>query len=137
VAKKQKRKRSTIITETMAKKKDEIPEEIDAELKSPKFGKPKTHTASGYFLDINEKEKKVDIQVYEPIAGTTILEGLLLSKQIKLNDIEKGVVCEFKLDELKAPLSKKTVEYLKEQGITLDSIIQFELKEFKITDENS
>ena len=37
----------------MAKKKNEIPEEIDAELKSPKFGKPKTHTASGYILDIN------------------------------------------------------------------------------------
>ena len=47
----------------MAKKKDSIPEEIDAELKAPKFGKPKTHTASGYFLDINEKENKVDIQV--------------------------------------------------------------------------
>ena len=120
----------------MAKKKDKIPEEIDAELKAPKFGKPKTHTASGYFLDINEKENKVDLQVYEPIAGTTILEGLLLSKQIKLNDLEKGVVCEFKLDELKAPLSKKTVDYLKEQGITLNAIIQFELKEFKVTEEN-
>jgi len=62
---------------------------------------------------------------------------LLLSKQIKLNDIEKGLVCEFKLDELKAPLSKKTVEYLKEQGIALDAIIQFELKEFKVIDENA
>ena len=118
----------------MAKKKDEIPEEIDAELKSPKFGKPKTHT--GYILDINEKDKKVDIQLYEPVAGTTILEGLEYSKDISINDLEKGVVCEFKLDELKAPLSKNTIEYLKEQGITLDAIIQFELKDVKITDEN-
>ena len=53
------------------------------------------------------------------------------------NDIEKGVICEFQLDELIAPLSKKTVEYLKEQGITLDKIVQFELKEFKIIDENN
>ena len=43
----------------------------------------------------------------------------------------------FKLDELKAPLSKKTVDYLKEQGITLNAIIQFELKEFKVIDENN
>ena len=50
----------------MAKKKDEIPEDIDGELKSPKFGKPKTHTNSGYILDVNEADKKVDIQLYEP-----------------------------------------------------------------------
>jgi|TARA_B100000029_G_scaffold415686_1_gene419594 hypothetical protein len=122
----------------MAKKKeDKVPEDIDSELKSPKFGKPKTHTNTGYFLDVNEKEKKVDIQLYEPMSGTTILEGLQISNKVNLNDIEKGVICEFQLDELIAPLSKKTVEYLKEQGITLDKIVQFELKEFKIIDENN
>ena len=121
----------------MAKKKDEIPEDIDDELKSPKFGKPKTHTNSGYILDVNEAGKKVDIQLYEPLSGTTILEGLDLDKTINLNDLEKGIVCEFKLDELKAPLSKKTIEYLKEQGIALESIVKFELKEFKIIDENN
>jgi len=120
----------------MVKKKDEIPEDIRKELDSPKFGKPSELTASGYILDINEEDKKVDIQTYEPISGTTILEGLSLSKKIKLNDLEKGVVCEFKLDELKAPLSKKTVEYLKEQEITLNEIIQYELKEMKVVDEN-
>ena len=102
----------------MAKKKDEIPEDVDGELKSPKFGKPNTHTNSGYILDINESDKKVDVQLYEPMSGTTILEGLELSKTINLNDLEKGVVCQFKLDEFKAPLGKKTIDYLKEQGIT-------------------
>ena len=121
----------------MTKKKDEIPEDIDNELKSPKFGKPKTHSNTGYILDINETDKKVDLQLYEPLSGTTILEGLDLSKKINLNDLEKGVACEFKLDELKAPLSKKTIEYLKEQGITLDTIIKFELKEFKILEEEN
>tara|TARA_B110000014_G_C19983053_1_gene509057 strand:- start:539 stop:901 length:363 start_codon:yes stop_codon:yes gene_type:complete len=120
----------------MAKKKDEIPEDIDAELKAPKFGKAETQTATGYFLDVNETDKKVDIQIYEPISGTSILEGLQLSKKINLNNIEKGVICEFKLDEFKAPLSKKTVDYLKEQGITLNEIVQFELKEFKVIEEN-
>ena len=121
----------------MAKKKDEIPEDINKELESPKFGKATELNASGYILDINEKDNKVDIQTYEPISGTTILEGLSISKKIKLNDMEKGVVCEFKLDELKAPLSKKTVEYLKEQGITLNEIIQYELKEMKVIDEDA
>ena len=121
----------------MVKKQDKIPEDVNKELESPKFEKPTELIVSGYFLDINEKDGKVDIQTHEPISGTTILEGLSLSKKIKLNDLEKGVVYEFKLDELKAPLSKKTIEYLKEQGITMDAIVQFELKETKIIDENS
>ena len=119
----------------MVKKQDDIPEDVNKELESPKFGKPSELTTSGYVLDINEKDSKVDIQTYEPISGSTILEGLSISKKINLNDLEKGVVCEFKLDELKAPLSKKTIEYLKEQGIIMDAIIQFELKEVKIIDE--
>jgi len=119
----------------MVKKQDDIPEDVNKELESPKFGKPSKLTASGYILDVNDKDGKVDIQTYEPISGATILEGLSISKKIKLNDLEKGVVYEFKLDELKAPLSKRTVEYLKEQGIMMDAIIRFELKEVKIIDE--
>tara|TARA_B100001750_G_scaffold67256_1_gene53361 strand:+ start:341 stop:715 length:375 start_codon:yes stop_codon:yes gene_type:complete len=121
----------------MVKKQDDIPEDVNKELETPEFGKPSELTASGYILDVNEKDGKVDIQTYEPISGATILEGLSISKKIKLNDLEKGVVCEFKLDEFKAPLSKRTVEYLKEQGIIMDVIIQLELKEVKIFDENS
>ena len=120
----------------MAKKKDEIPEEINKELESPKFGKPKSLTNSGYVLDINEKEKKVDLQLYEPLQGTTIIEGLKLGKDVNLNDLMKGVVCEFKLNELKAILSKKTVDYLAEQGINLTEIIQYEVNEIKVIDEN-
>ena len=121
----------------MGKKQSDIPEDVNKELESPKFGKPTEITASGYILDINDKDNKVDIQTYEPVSGTTILEGLSISKKIQLNDLEKGTVYQFKLDELKAPLSKKTVEYLKEQGVMMNAIIQFELKEAKITDENS
>jgi hypothetical protein len=121
----------------MGKKQSDIPEDVNKELESPKFGKPTEITASGYILDINDKDNKVDIQTYEPVSGTTILEGLSISKKIQLNDLEKGTVYQFKLDELKAPLSKKTIEYLKEQGIMMDVIIQFELKEVKTIDENS
>ena len=120
----------------MVKKQNDVPEDVNKELESPKFGKPTELTASGYILDINEKDSKVDIQTYEPISGATILEGLSISKEIKLNDLEKGVVCEFKLNELKAPLSKKTTEYLKGQGITMSVIIKLELKEMKIVDEH-
>ena len=120
----------------MGKKQNDIPEDINKELESPKFREPTELIASGYILDVNEKDNKVDIQTYEPVSGATILEGLSVSKKIKLGDLEKGIVCEFKLDELKAPLSKKTIEYLKEQGIMMNAIIKLELKELKIIDEH-
>ena len=120
----------------MGKKQNDIPEDINKELESPKFEKPTELTASGYVLYVNEKDNKVDIQTYEPVSGATILEGLSVSKKIKLGDLEKGIVCEFKFDELKAPLSKKTIEYLKEQGIMMNAIIKLELKEVKIIDEH-
>ena len=43
----------------------------------------------------------------------------------------------FKLNELKAKLSKQTIDYLAEQGINLTEIIQYELIEIKILDENA
>ncbi len=108
----------------MAKKKDEVPEDVNKELESPKFGKPKSMKISGYILDINEDDKKVDLQLYESVQGTTILEGLKLGKDVNLNDLMKGVV------------SKKTVDYLAEQGINLKEIIQYEVTEIVVTDEN-
>ena len=84
----------------MGKKQSDIPEDVNKELESPKFGKPTEFTATGYFLDINEKDGKVDIQTHEPVSGTTILEGLSVSKKIKLDELEKGIVYQLKLDEL-------------------------------------
>ena len=40
----------------MGKKQNDIPEDINKELESPKFGKPTELNASGYILDINEKD---------------------------------------------------------------------------------
>ena len=39
----------------MGKKQNDIPEDINKELESPKFGKPTELTASGYILDINDR----------------------------------------------------------------------------------
>ena len=74
----------------MGKKQSAIPEDVNKELESPKFGKPIELTASGYILDVNEKDGKVDIQTHEPISGATILEGLSLSKKIKQKELLKN-----------------------------------------------
>ena len=97
----------------MGKKKSDIPEDVNKELESPKFGKPTEITASGYVLDINEKDGKVDIQTYEPISGTTILEGLSISKKIKTKQEKYDLAASFQktIEEI---LYKKTKIAFKE-----------------------
>ena len=48
----------------------------------------------------------------------------------------KAAAAKKKRDELKAKLSKQTVDYLAEQGINLKEIIQYEVTEIIVTDEN-
>jgi len=95
----------------MAKKKDEIPEEINKELESPKFGKPKSMKNSGYILDINEDDKKVDLQLYESVQGTTILEGLKLGKDelIARTEVTKKITQYCKEHSLQKEEDKRTI----------------------------
>ena len=46
----------------MGKKQNSIPEDINKELESPKFGKPIELTASGYVLDVNFTVFLINIQ---------------------------------------------------------------------------
>ena len=114
----------------MAKKKDEVPEDINKELESPKFGKPKSLTNSGYVLDINEKDKKVDLQLYESVQGTSIIEGLNLSKDVKLNDLQKintlAMIAPITNEEKQKLLEAISLE---SKVKTLESIISFYLFE--------
>ena len=61
-----------------------------------------------------------------------------LPKKIKESDLQRGVVYEFVFDSLKAPLSKKVVEFLqKEKEIEMSAIYQFELKSLELIDVGS
>jgi len=77
------------------------------------------------------QDLKDKISQEQGIKATDAIKEL---KEVLSQDVDQ---IKTKLDELKAPLSKKTIDYLKEQGIIMDAIIQFELKEVKIIDEKS
>ena len=122
----------------MAKKKDDIPSWVTDEIQNAKFGKPKEMKRSGYFLEIYSADNKADAQLYDPVEDGRHIITLDLPKTIKPSDLEKGVVYEFTFDQLKAPLSKKVVEFLhKEKEIEMDAIYQFNLKSMELIDESS
>ena len=120
------------------KKEDDIPKWVTDEIQNAKFDKPKEETKTGYILEIYEKDGKADAQLYEPVEDGRHIVTLDLPKNIKPVDLERGVVYEFTIESLKAPLSKKVVEYLKnEKEIDMDAIYQFNLKKLELLDIGS
>jgi hypothetical protein len=122
----------------MVKKKEDIPEWVTDEIQNAKFGKPKEETKTGYILEVYEKDGKADAQLYEAVEDGRHIVTLELPKNIKSADLERGVVYEFTLDSLKAPLSKKVVDFLKkEKEIEMEAIYQFNLKKLELLDVGS
>jgi hypothetical protein len=122
----------------MVKKKEDIPEWVTDEIQNAKFGKPKEETKTGYILEVYEKDGKADAQLYEAVEDGRHIVTLDLPKNIKSADLERGVVYEFTLDSLKAPLSKKVVDFLKkEKEIEMEAIYQFNLKKLELIDVSS
>lgn len=122
----------------MVKKKEDIPEWVTDEIQNAKFGKPKEETKTGYILEVYEKDGKADAQLYEAVEDGRHIVTLDLPKNIKSADLERGVVYEFTLESLKAPLSKKVVDFLKkEKEIEMEAIYQFNLKKLELIDVGS
>ena len=122
----------------MAKKKEDIPQWVSDEIQNAKFQKPQSLKRSGYILEIYDADNKIDTQLYEPVEDGRHIVTMDLPKDIKINDLQRGVVYEFVFDSLKAPLSKKVVEFLqKEKEIEMAAIYQFELKSLELIDVGS
>ncbi|MFY9301514.1 MAG: hypothetical protein WAO91_10045 [Candidatus Nitrosotenuis sp.] len=119
----------------MVKKKDELPDWVIDEIKNAKFEKPEPNTRTGYILEVYDDENKIDVQLYEAIADGRHIITMDLPKNIRAADCEKGVVYEFVFNLLKAPLPKKTVDFLKkEKEIEMDAIYHFELQKMELID---
>ena len=122
----------------MAKKKEDIPQWVSDEIQNAKFQKPQSLKRSGYILEIYESDNKIDTQLYEPVEDGRHIVTMDLPKDVKIGDLQRGVVYEFVFDSLKAPLSKKVVEFLqKEKEIEMSAIFQFELKSLELIDVGS
>lgn len=119
----------------MVKKKDELPDWVLDDIKNAKFAKPEPLTRMGYILEIYESDKKIDAQLYEAVEDGRHIVTLDLPKNVKPSECQTGVVYEFGINMLKAPLAKKTIEFLKkEKEIEMAAIYQFELQKLTLMD---
>jgi hypothetical protein len=122
----------------MVKSKDELPDWVIDEIKNAKFQKPELVTRTGYILEVYDDDRKVDAHLYEEVEDGRHIVTLDLPKSIKPAECQRGVVYEFNFNLLKAPLSKKVVEFLKkEKELDMSAIYQFELQKMELIDVGS
>ena len=116
-----------------------LPRWAEDEIKLVQFGQPEALTRTGYILDIDENNFKIDIQLYESLPdGRTIIENLDVPKSMKISNFMKGFVYEFKIKMFRGPLSEKLVELLKTKyELEMDAIYKFELQELQMMDVES
>jgi len=96
----------------LVKKKDELPDWVLDDIKNAKFAKPESLTRMGYILEVYESDRKIDAQLYEAVEDGRHIVTLDLPKGVKATECQAGVVYEFAINMLKAPLAKKNYRIL-------------------------
>ena len=120
--------------------KQEFPNWLAEEISSVTMKKSETLELTGYILDINKKESKVDVQFDKPlpdgrqIATLTISDKKVLKKiDDEHNKTRDAPEFNFKFTVNKASLSGKAKEYLSENySVVLDNLYGFELESFSL-----
>ena len=93
---------------------------------------------TGYFLELDEKDRKADVQFYEKLPIGKHIVTVSIPKSVNMNDLMKGFVYGYRVKILKAPLSDKLIKFLKESlNIDMDGIYQFELESLQLLDVES
>ena len=116
-----------------------LPEWAENEIKFANFQEFDTINRTGYFLDINEQKKKADIQLYEALPdGRTIIEEIEISDKIKITELMKGFVYEYKIKISKSKISEQLSELLKTKyQIDINEIYKFDLEYTQMMDVES
>lgn len=119
----------------------ELPKWAEDEINSitdSSFKQTETWEGTGYFLDIDEENRRADVQFYEKLPVGKHIITLEIPKSIKIGDLMKGLVYGYRVKILKVPLSEKLVKFLKESlNISMDGIYRFELESLQLLDVES
>ena len=107
--------------------KDEFPKWAAEEISGSKMLPEGSVEASGYLLDRDAKNNRVDVQFYDQLPDGRYI-ATLESPELPVKDLEFAVTYRFEVKVFKASLSKKLVDFLAERyEMQMDSVHRFEL----------
>ncbi len=112
-----------------------IPKWVAEEIQNVQFKDFEEWEGSGYILDINRADRKIDVQFYEKLPEGRYIATLDVQKDIDLESFELAKVYMFKFKAFKGTLSKKVVTFLREKyHLEMDNIYRFELESLEKLD---
>lgn len=105
-----------------------LPNWVAEEISDSKWEVVDTFNGSGYFLDLNPKEKNTDIQFYEALPGGRYIITADVPDTLKMDEFIKGDIYVFSIKIFKSVLSDKVKEFLTNEYQTkLEDINKYEL----------
>ncbi len=114
---------------------DELPDWVVSDIENAEFTDARRVDGTGVILELYDKDNKADVQLYEPVEDGRHIITMDVPAGTDTKILEKGMVYCFVFEQHKAPLGKKTVEYLlNEKGIEMDAIYRFGLQSLEAVD---
>ncbi len=83
---------------------------------------------TGYFLDIDQNSRLVDINFYERLPNGKHIVTARVSDLLRMDEFKKGIVYTYRLRVMKASISDRLAEYLRKNfNLSIDGVYRFEL----------
>ncbi len=116
-------------------KTEAIPKWVAQEIQNAKFDQSEEWSGSGYFLDLNKTDRRIDVQFYDKLSDGRYIATLDVPPAVDMDSLDFATVYMLKFKAFKATLSEKVVSFLKEKyELDMQNIFRFELVSFEKLD---
>jgi len=106
-----------------------FPSWVAEEISRAEFTYLGTVNYTGFPLDIDSANRRVDVQFYEKLPDGRHIAALDVPDASLLDGVEKGQIYIFTIKVYEAPLSEKLKKFLSDKyGVSIEKIYKFELE---------
>ena len=107
---------------------EKLPKWVAEEITNAKWEALDSFKASGYFLDVNSKDKTADVQLYDPSPEGRYILNVDVPSSITIDALKRGEVYSFEVKTFKSVLSDKVKKFLAEEyQVTMEDIFRYEI----------